>query len=167
AALTRAVSDLEKAIATYRDGEAGLSAYYAPDIIARIPVDDLDRDWREASAAMWPKSWLAARRIRRLLGSYANVKTANPATDLALLRKLQATHRAIEHNAVAGVPLAFAGLDTDCQALTQHLQTAERLRTSLDDRFHETCVMELMIWWRIPRLRWAKRGAGSWQDGGE
>ena len=130
-ALTRAVGDLEKAIATYRDGEAGLSAYYAPDIIARIPIDDLDRDWREASAATWPKSWLAARRIRRMLGSYANVKTANPATDLALLRKLQATHRAIEHNAVAGVPLAFAGLDTDCQALTQHLQTAERLRTSL------------------------------------
>jgi very-short-patch-repair endonuclease len=131
AALTRAVGDLEKAIATYRDGEAGLSACYAPDIIARIPVDDLDRDWREASASMWPKSWLATRRIRRLLGSYANVKTANPATDLALLRKLQATHRAIEHNAVAGVPLAFAGLDTDCRALTQHLQTAERLRTSL------------------------------------
>jgi very-short-patch-repair endonuclease len=131
AALTRAVGDLEKAIATYRDGESGLSARYAPDVIARIPVEDLDRDWREADAAIWPKSWLAARRIRRLLGSYANVKTANPATDLALLRKLQATHRAIEHNAVAGVPLAFAGLDTDCQALTQHLQTAERLRTSL------------------------------------
>jgi hypothetical protein len=37
----------------------------------------------------------------------------------------------------------------------------------LDDRFHETCIMELMVWWRIPRLRLAKRGAGSWQDGGE
>ena len=131
AALTRAVSDLEKAIATYRNSEAGLSARYAPDVIPRIPVDDLDRDWREASAAIWPKSWLSARRIRRLLGSYANVRAANPATDLALLRKLQATHRTIEHNAIAGAPLAFAGLDTDCQALTQHLQTAERLRTSL------------------------------------
>jgi hypothetical protein len=37
----------------------------------------------------------------------------------------------------------------------------------LDDRFHETCVMERMVWWRIPCLRLAKRGAGSWQDGGE
>src|ERR1700723_615432 len=37
---------------------------------------------------------------------------------------------------------------------------------SLDDRFHETCVMELMVWLRIPRLRLAKRGARSWQDGG-
>src|ERR1700730_15801627 len=23
----------------------------------------------------------------------------------------------------------------------------------LDDRFHETCVMERMVWWRIPCLR--------------
>jgi enoyl-CoA hydratase/carnithine racemase len=39
-------------------------------------------------------------------------------------------------------------------------------RMGLDDRFHETCVMELMVWLRIPRLRLAKRGARSWQDGG-
>jgi hypothetical protein len=40
------------------------------------------------------------------------------------------------------------------------------LKAELDDRFHETCVMELMVWLRIPRLRLAKRGARSWQDGG-
>lgn len=40
------------------------SAYYAPDIIARIPVDDLDRDWREASAAM-AEILACLRRIRR------------------------------------------------------------------------------------------------------
>ena len=40
------------------------------------------------------------------------------------------------------------------------------LMQELDDRFHETCVMELMVWLRIPRLRLAKRGARSWQDGG-
>jgi very-short-patch-repair endonuclease len=131
AALTRAVAELEKAISTYRDCEAGLSAPYPRDVVARIPVEDIDRDWREASAAMWPKSWLATRRLRRLLGSYANVKTADPATDLVLLRKLQAAHHAVAHNTVASAPLAFAGLDTDCQALTQHLRTAERLRTSL------------------------------------
>ncbi len=39
-------------------------------------------------------------------------------------------------------------------------------RDQLDDRFHETCIMELMVWLRIPRLRLAKRGARSWQDGG-
>ncbi len=44
---------------------------------------------------------------------------------------------------------------------------------ALDDRFHETRVlqqaelMERTGCWRIPRLRSAKRGAVSWQDGGE
>ena len=43
----------------------------------------------------------------------------------------------------------------------------------LDDRFHEICVVEQAelvertACWRIPRLRSAKRGAVSWQDGGE
>jgi hypothetical protein len=64
--------------------------------------------------------------IRGRVGS-----ASQPSRRPALLRKLQATHSAIEHNAIARAPLAFAGLDTDCQALTQHLQTAERLRTSL------------------------------------
>jgi hypothetical protein len=37
----------------------------------------------------------------------------------------------------------------------------------LDDRFRESCVVELVVWWRIPCLRLAIRGVGSWQDGGE
>jgi hypothetical protein len=43
----------------------------------------------------------------------------------------------------------------------------------LDDRFHEIGVVEQAelvertACWRIPRLRSAKRGAVSWQDGGE
>jgi DNA-binding GntR family transcriptional regulator len=49
----------------------------------------------------------------------------------------------------------------------RRLSVVRDLLHTLDDRFHETCIMELMVWWRIPRLRLAKRGAGSWQDGGE
>ncbi len=131
AALTRAIDDLEKAIASYRGTAPNLSQSYAPDDVSRIPVDDLERDWREANAAMWPKSWFAARRVARLLGSYANVKTANPATDLALIRKLQANHRTIAQNIISTTPLAFQGLNTDCAALKQHLQVAEQLRSSL------------------------------------
>jgi hypothetical protein len=80
---------------------------------------------------MWPKSWFSSRRIRRLLGSYANARAADPAIDLPLIRKLQDTHRAISGNILSDTPLAFSGLDTDCVALKQHLQTAERLRASL------------------------------------
>lgn len=131
AVLKRAIDDLEKAITLYRGAEPKLSQSYAPDAIASIPIDELERDWREANAAMWPKSWFASRRIARLLGSYANAKTSNPTTDLPLIRKLQATHRSIVQNVIATTPLAFEGLDTDCAALKQHLQTAEKLRASL------------------------------------
>lgn len=98
AALTRAIDDLERAIASYRETEPRLSQHYAPADVARVPVDDLDRDWREANAAIWPKSWFASRRIRRLLGSYANAKSADPTIDLPLLRQLQVHYSAIARN---------------------------------------------------------------------
>lgn len=131
AALTRAVGELETAISTYRRSETGLSARYAPDAVARMPIDNIEHDWHEANAAMWPKSWFATRRVKRLLGSYAGAKTADPNTDIALLRNLQVTLQSIQGNAVAKAPLPFNGLDTDCRALNGHLEKAERLRTSL------------------------------------
>lgn len=129
--LARAIDELEGAITTYRRDETGLSQSYPPDAVARIPIDDLDQDWRQANAAMWPKSWLAARRVRRLLGSYAGTKTADPATDLPRLRALQCNHRAINSNLISSTSLAFAGLNTDCDRLRQHMQSAEQLRNSL------------------------------------
>lgn len=131
AALARALSELETAISAYRHSESGLSVRYAPDTVARIPIAEIERDWHEAKAAMWPKSWLATRRVKRLLGSYAGTKTTDPATDIELLRDLQAKLQSIQSNAIAQAPLAFNGLDTDCKALTDHLEKAERLRTSL------------------------------------
>lgn len=131
AALARAIGELENAIAFYRETAPKLSQNYSPDDISRIPVEDLDRDWREASAAIWPKSWLASRRVARLLGSYAGVKRADPANDLPLLRSLKAAQHAVASNAISGAPLAFKGLETDCLALKQHLKIAEQFRTSL------------------------------------
>lgn len=131
ASLRRSIDDLEKTIAAYRDGETSLSQRYTPDAVARVPVDELDQDWREANAAVWPKSWLGTRRVRRLLGSYAGVKTADPATDLPLIRAMQAHYQSIAGNALSKTPLAFSGLQTDCKQLRGHLQSAEKLRTSL------------------------------------
>lgn len=131
ASLRRSIDDLEKTIAAYREGETSLSLRYTPDAVTRIPVDQLDQDWREANAAIWPKSWLGTRRVRRLLGSYAGAKAADPAKDLPLIRAMQAHHQSIAGNALSKSPLAFSGLQTDCTQLRNHLQSAEKLRTSL------------------------------------
>ena len=42
-----------------------------------------------------------------------------------------------------------------------------KLNGDLDDRFHETCVVEQMIGWRIPCFAIGQMRSGSWQDGGE
>lgn len=129
--LRRSIDDLEKTIAAYRDGETSLSQRYTPDAVTRVPVDQLDHEWREANAAIWPKSWLGTRRVRRLLGSYAGTKGADPAKDLPLIRAMQAHHQLITGNPLSKTPLAFSGLQTDCSQLRGHLQSAEKLRTSL------------------------------------
>jgi very-short-patch-repair endonuclease len=131
ASLRRSIDDLEKTIAAYRHGESSLSQRYTPEAVTRIPVDQLDQDWREANAAIWPKSWLGTRRVRRLLGSYAGTKAADPAKDLPLIRAMQAHYRSISDNALSKTPLAYLGLQTDCTQLRGHLQGAEKLRTSL------------------------------------
>ncbi|MDP1604120.1 MAG: AAA domain-containing protein, partial [Legionella sp.] len=131
ATLRRSIDQLENSIAAYRTGETALSQPYTPDAVARIPVDVLDQEWREANAAIWPKSWLGARRVRRLLGSYAGAKAADPVKDLPLIRAMQEHHQSITGNALSKTPLAFSGLHTDCTQLRGHLQNAEKLRTSL------------------------------------
>lgn len=130
-ALTRAIDDLQRSITNYRQCETSLSLRYTPDAIDRIPVDELDHDWREALAAIWPKSWIGARRVRRLLGSYAGAKVADPAMDIPRIRKLQMIQRTISRNMLADAPLEFAGLDTDCDHLKAHLMRAAHLRQSL------------------------------------
>ena len=125
--LRQAISQLETAISSYRGIEGRLSVPYTPSEIARIPVEDIDRDWRQANAAMWPKSWFGVRRVKRMLGSYANVKTTDPTNDLPLIRTLQNVYRGISQNTLASTPLAFEGLNTDCENLKIHLRMAERL----------------------------------------
>ena len=131
AKLRSAIHDLESSIGAYRETQARLSAPYSPDQLARIPVDELERDWREANVAMWPKSWLASRRIRRMLGTYANTKEADPTIDLPLIRQLQEKHEEIKGSVLARAPVAFSGLDTNCRKLDEHIRTAAQLRISL------------------------------------
>ncbi|MDT3684955.1 MAG: DUF4011 domain-containing protein [Pseudorhodoplanes sp.] len=129
--LADALSDMEGAIASYRDLEAKLSAPYPRDELVRIPVEEIDRDWRAANAAMWPKSFFARRRIRRLLASYAGAKSVDPAIDIGLIRQMQNAASIVADNDLARTNLPVAGLDTNTQALRSHLDTAQQFRTAI------------------------------------
>lgn len=129
--LRQALTELEGSITSYRATEAELSATFAGDSVVRVPVDDLERDWREAGAAIWPRSWLGRRRVKKLLQGYAATGQPDPDKDLPILRRLQAIRSTVETNGLAGKPVAFSGLDSDLTAIDRHLAGATKLRDSL------------------------------------
>lgn len=131
AGLRQALAELEGSITSYRTTEAELSATFERESVARIPLDDLERDWREAGAAIWPRSWLGRRRVKKLLHGYAAAGQPNPDKDLPILRRLQVLRSSVESCSLAGKPLAFSGLDTDVSAIDRHLSGATKLRDSL------------------------------------
>ena len=69
--LQHALAELSGAISEYRSAEQGLAAPFAHETLDAIPIERLENDLREASASIWPKSWLGKRRVRKLLQSYA------------------------------------------------------------------------------------------------
>ncbi|WP_029355310.1 DUF3320 domain-containing protein [Bosea sp. 117] len=129
--LREALSQLDRAIVAYRTAESRLTARFARDTVPRVPVEQLEQDWREATAAIWPKSWLARRRVRKLLQSHATSGMPDPETDLPLLRTMQESRSAVEASSLAGKPIGFSGLDTDVAAVSEHISSAASLRESL------------------------------------
>jgi very-short-patch-repair endonuclease len=107
-----------------------LAADYPDAEIPRIPVDTLEQDWREAGTRFWPFSTMRRRRVRKLLQTYASAGTANPATDLAPLRSIQAAVGAIAASPLAALPV-FNGPNTDIGNLRGYLADVGELRAAI------------------------------------
>ncbi|MEM6623959.1 MAG: DUF4011 domain-containing protein, partial [Pseudomonadota bacterium] len=124
------LTELENAIAALRQEQGRLSADYSETAIASMPLADLDRDWREANAKLWPFSFFAKRRVRRLMQSYVDGGRVAPDADL---RPLQAASQQLD--AVMSSPLKnlsqFRETATDTKALGSHLHQAVEFRTAL------------------------------------
>jgi hypothetical protein len=101
AKLPAAKTQLEKAIFAYRSAIQSMDADYA-DSLDSIPLDEIDQNWRKAVASFFPMSWLAKRKITRLLQTYASSGTANPATDIAGIRSLREQLAVIAASPLAG-----------------------------------------------------------------
>lgn len=128
---TNELAKLESSISAYRAAEGELVACYSPSAVRDLVPEALDRQWREASATIWPKSAFGRRKVRKLLQSYADGGVAHPGQELPLLRRMQDCLTEIDQNALLGKPLPIKSLDTDIAAVTDLLEKGRRLRGAL------------------------------------
>ena len=122
---------LGEAIARYRNAQATLSARYDEGALPRLDVDDIERQWREANAAIWPAGMLGKRRVQKYLQGFAASGTADPERDLQGLRIMAEARAEVADSPLADKPLAFAGIDTDMAALEKTVIYAEAIRSAL------------------------------------
>lgn len=114
---------LGREVEQIQNAHQAASARYGHETVARMPAEELDRKWREAGARIWPFSWFGKRHVRKLLQSYANSGTADPASDLDAVRVIAASLASIENSSLRGLP-HFNNLDTDPKAAREYLATA-------------------------------------------
>ncbi|HWL55816.1 MAG TPA: DUF4011 domain-containing protein [Paracoccus sp. (in: a-proteobacteria)] len=122
--LRDAAGALRDMIADCRKARAGLAASYADETIAGMPLEALELQWREAQTKFWPLSALAQSRLRKLLQTYASAGSADPATDIAALRRLAPLLPQIAASPLAPLS-AFAGEATDPDAIDAALDAGE------------------------------------------
>ncbi|MCA9023131.1 MAG: hypothetical protein KDA74_23440, partial [Planctomycetaceae bacterium] len=122
---------LKKEITAFQIAQSAINATYEPESISRIPLDELDFQWRQANASFWPMSFFARRKVRKLLQSYAASGAADPEKDLPQIRLMQKYLTNITNNPLANRTAHWNGLQTDVGELTSFLQRAHRVRDTI------------------------------------
>ena len=119
---------LQKQLDRLAKYQGKLVAHYDEAEIERIPLDDLDADWRRASTAIWPLSFFKRRQLRKLLTTYAAQGVADPDCDLRALRTIRECLAALRDNPVA----SLAGDARDGKAamalITQAITTRDTIQ---------------------------------------
>lgn len=95
--------------------EGRLSVPYTARDLPRVPIAQMDADWRRATASFWPFSMFRKSAVRRTLSAYAQGK-ADPARDLNLIEEMQESLSALDSHPLAGLTV-WRGRDTDTNAL--------------------------------------------------
>ena len=89
------------------------AAFYTIANVRRMPLEQLDADWRQAQTKIWPFSAFARRKIRKLLQTYVADGKAQPISDLPALLGMQELDAAIRSSAMAPAADSEAGTDAD------------------------------------------------------
>ena len=95
--------------------ERRLSAPFAVRELRRVPVAQLEADWRRAESSLWPLSALRRRTVRRTLSTYAEGR-ADPARDLRTIEEMQERLAALDTHPLAVLP-SWKGRETDAELI--------------------------------------------------
>ena len=126
AALAEAFAEDMNALVTAKSEAV---ASYPLETVRRMPVAQLDADWRDAQTKFWPGSLLARRKVRKLLQTYADHGQTDAAVDLPALLAMQERDAALRHS-----PLAEVGGEAwDVDRVGQTTKQAIAFRAALEN----------------------------------
>jgi len=106
---------LRKVLVGLDKAESHLSVPYTARDLSRIPIAQMDADWRRATASFWPFSMFRKSTVKRTLSAYAQGK-ADPARDLNLIEEIQERLAALGSHPLAD-STTWRGRNTDTNAL--------------------------------------------------
>ena len=108
-----------------------VAASYPLDAVRRMPLEQLDADWRAAQMRIWPISVFARKKVRKLLQTYAEKGAADPAADLGALFTMRERDAAICESPLA--PVAGTGEEKDADRSTRATNQAIQFREAIAD----------------------------------
>ena len=129
-----AADQLCDSINRHEKAKASLSISY-DDSFHKIPLEDLEFQWRQACEKFWPWSWFARRSVQRRLRVYADLETLEPpdtVSDLKAIRTITDQQTKIANNVMADKIPGWRDHHTDAAAVQVMVQNAARFSNGID-----------------------------------
>lgn len=127
--LKHAIVELAQARSDFERAQESLSAKYDDVQVQRMPLEEMDQEWRRENAKLWPMSFLGKARVQKLLQSYAADGKANPETDIQPLIAMQTALRLSAASPAKVIP-GFDGVRSNTDALGRLLEQAKELHAA-------------------------------------
>jgi len=129
--LQKQFQKIAKTIEAYRKARSELNATYDESQLAKIPIEELDLDWRKATSKIWPLSFFSKGKVRKFLQTYAESGTVDPDTDIAKLRQLQQLLPELEDAELVNRLPGWNGIETDLSSQRGFLDRAADVRKAI------------------------------------
>ena len=139
--LTIVTQDFSSNWRAYMDAKSETVAEYSLDSIRRMPLEQLDADWRIAQTRSWPFSIPARNKVHKLFQTYVDQGTADPAIDLNILFKLRKLDAKLQESPLASTSNSGEWSDADrtiakAQQAIEFRKSVDTLRADVEDVVH-------------------------------